>query len=69
LTEFNGVGMGLGDLAQLSSARSRSISAENPAGGKGRGGMATDGTGAAATRELGQGWKVSPPIDIGGFNA
>ena len=63
---FNGLGMHLGNLARLSAARSRSISAENPTGAKGRGGMATEGTGAAAARELGRGWKVSPSIDIAG---
>jgi hypothetical protein len=44
--------------------QTRSISAENPTGAKGQGGRATDGTGAAAARELGQGWKVSPSINI-----
>jgi hypothetical protein len=63
---FNGLGMHLGNLARLSAAETRSISAENPTGAKGRGGMATAGTGAVAARELGQGWKVSPSIDIAG---
>ncbi|MDB5081900.1 MAG: hypothetical protein JWP00_3824 [Chloroflexi bacterium] len=61
---FNGLGMGLGNLARLSNARSRSISAENFTGEKGRGGMATEGFGAAAARGLGQGWKVSPAVKI-----
>jgi hypothetical protein len=61
---FNGLGMHLGNLARLSTAETRSISAENPDGAKGRGGMATEGTGADAARELGQGWKVSPSIHI-----
>jgi hypothetical protein len=61
-TPFNGLGMHLGNLARLSNARTRSISAENPDGEKGRGGMATNGTGARAARDLGQGWKVSPSI-------
>lgn len=65
-TGFNGLGMHLGNLARLSNAQSRSISAENVTGTKGRGGMATEGTGAAAARELGQGWKVSPSIDLAG---
>ena len=43
---------------------SRSICAENFTGEKGRAGMATEGTGAFAARELGQGWKVSPSIRI-----
>ncbi len=63
-TPFNGLGMHLGNLARLSSARTRSISAENPNGEKGRGGMATGGTGAHAARDLGVGWKVSPSIVI-----
>ncbi len=61
---FNGLGMGLGTLSRLSAARTRSISAENPTGEKGRGGMATEGTGADAARDLGRGWKVSPSIAI-----
>ena len=56
--------MSLGNLSMLSAARTRSISAENFDGSKGKGGMATEGTGAASARELGQGWKVSPSIDI-----
>ena len=62
---FNGLGMHLGNLSRVSGAVTRSISAENPAGAKGEGGMATEGTGAEAARELGQGWKVSPSIRIG----
>jgi len=65
-TDFNGLGMGLGSLAIISKAQSRSISAENPTGEKGKGGMATDGTGAIFARELGQGWKISPSINIPG---
>jgi hypothetical protein len=61
----SGLVSGLGDLAHLSSAVTRSISAENPTGEKGRGGAATDGTGARAARDLGLGWKVSPSIRIG----
>src|SRR5918997_5311257 len=61
---FNGLGMGLGSLSRLSRARTRSISAENYTGEKGKAGMATEGTGANAARELGQGWKVSPSIHI-----
>ena len=63
---FNGLGMHLGNLSRLSDAETRSISAENVTGAKGQGGMATEGTGAVAARELGQGWKVSPSIDIAG---
>lgn len=61
---FNGLGMGLGVLPQLSKARTRSISPENFKGAKGEAGKATEGTGAVAARELGQGWKVSPCIDV-----
>jgi hypothetical protein len=62
--DFNGLGMGLGNLSRLSHAQTRSMSAENFTGEKGRGGMATEGTGASCARELGQGWKVSPSIKI-----
>ena len=61
---FNGLGMGLATLSRLSNAQTRSISAENFTGAKGQGGMATEGTGADAGRELGQGWKLSPSIHI-----
>ncbi len=61
---FNGLGMHLGNLSRLSRAKSRSISPENFAGEKGKGGMATDGTGAHCGRELGQGWKISPSVFI-----
>ncbi len=64
MTGFNGLGMGLGNLSRLSRAQTRSISAENSTGEKGRGGMATEGTGAQAARDLGRGWKVSPSIRI-----
>ena len=61
---FAGFNSGLGDLWRLSSSVTRSISAENPTGEKGKGGAATEGTGANAARDLGQGWKVSPSIHI-----
>ena len=48
----------------LSRAKTRSISPENTDGGKGRGGMAMEGTGAHNARHLGQGWKISPSFDI-----
>jgi hypothetical protein len=63
---FNGLGLNLGNLAELSNAQTRSISAENFTGAKGQAGRATTGTGADAARELGQGWKVSPSIHIPG---
>jgi hypothetical protein len=65
-TSFNGLGVHLGNLWRLSAARTCSLSAENPTGAKGHGGMATEGTGAIAARELGQGWKVAPCITVPG---
>ena len=62
---FDGLGLHLGNLPRLSTARTRSISAENRSGEPGRGGMAAEGTGAACARELGIGWKVSPSLAIG----
>ncbi len=60
----NGLGLHIGNLSRLSQAKSRSLSAENKTGEKGKGGMATEGTGAGAAVELGQGWKISPSIKI-----
>jgi hypothetical protein len=62
--KFNGIETNMGNLFRLSDAKSRSISPENFTGEKGKGGMATDGTGAKASRDLGQGWKVSPSVRI-----
>ena len=61
---FNGIDANLSNLYKLSDAKSRSIGPENFTGAKGQGGMATDGTGAKASKELGQGWKVSPSVII-----
>lgn len=61
---FTGLGMGLGTLARLSNAEKRSISAENPTGGKGKGAMATEGTASSAARDLGPRWKMSPRVVI-----
>ena len=62
---------GLSNLPILSSARTRSISAENPTGGKGQGAMAVPipaevdpPASARAADDLGQGWKVRPFIRI-----
>ena len=64
MDQFNGLGLHLGNLWRLSEAKTRSISAENPTGEKGRGGMAEpDPQGPA--RELGRGWKCSPYAVIG----
>ncbi len=61
---FNGLAMDLSSLPRLSDAQTRSISPENFTGEKSKGGMATEGTGKNAARELGQGWKVSPSVRI-----
>ena len=61
---FNGLGLDLGNLSRLSHAKTRSISAENYTGEKGKGGMATEGMGAHSARELGQGWKISPCVKV-----
>jgi hypothetical protein len=55
---------GLGNLFLTSDAKSRSISPENFTGEKGKAAMALEGTGKHASRELGQGWKVSPSVRI-----
>lgn len=62
--QYDGLDNHLSNLYRLSDARTRSISPENPTGEKGKGGMATEGTGARAARDLGQGWKVSPSVSI-----
>ncbi len=47
-------------LSNLSDFVTRSVCPENPTGEKGKGGMATEGTGANCASALGQGWKISP---------
>jgi hypothetical protein len=64
MASFNGLGTNMGNLARLSDAQTRSISPENFTGEKGKAGMAEEGTGARAARDLGQGWKVSPSVVI-----
>ena len=59
-----GLDLHMGNLYRLSDAQSRSISPENFTGEKGKAGMATEGTGKNASRDLGQGWKVSPSVRI-----
>src|SRR5512137_52957 len=68
---FVGLQPGLGSLPLLGRGRTRSISAENPTGEKGKGGMAipnpTEPKPAASARaadNLGQGWKVRPFIRL-----
>jgi hypothetical protein len=63
---FDGLDVNLGNIFRLSDAKTRSISPENFTGEKGKGGMAVTGTGEKASRDLGQGWKVSPSIIIKG---
>ena len=66
-----GLAGGLASLPFLDHARTRSISAENPRGEKGRGGMAIPdpaepkpAASARAADDLGQGWKVRPFIRV-----
>jgi len=61
---YNGLNLSLGNLPRLSRAKSRSISAENFKGEKGKGGMAVHTTGHDYGPHLGQGWKVSPCVTI-----
>lgn len=69
---YNGLNSTMGNLYQLSNAKTRSISPENFTGEKGKGGMADSKDNALpnvanashAARDLGQGWKVNPFIRI-----
>src|SRR6201996_6840595 len=63
-SKFTGLDVNLSNLYRTSDAKTRSISPENFNGEKGKGGMATTGTGAGPSRELGQKWKVSPSVVI-----
>lgn len=60
----SGLNSSLSSLYRITDAETRSISPENFTGGKGEGGMATNGTGRHASSELGRGWKVSPSVGI-----
>jgi D-arabinan exo alpha-(1,3)/(1,5)-arabinofuranosidase (non-reducing end) len=62
--KYNGIDAGMNNIYRMSDAKTRSISPENFNGAKGAGGKATTGTGANASRDLGQGWKVSPSVVI-----
>jgi hypothetical protein len=64
VTQFDGLHMHMGNLSRLSKAQTCSISPENFSGEKGKGGMATEGTGAGCARDLGPGWKISPSVVI-----
>lgn len=57
-----GQAFGLGDVYRLSKSKTISLSPENFRGEKGRGGTASEGTGAVHARDLGPGWKVSPSV-------
>lgn len=66
-----GPAWGLGTLPLLSDEKTRSLSAENPDGAKGRGGMAIPNpsepkpaASARAADDLGQGWKVRPFLRV-----
>ena len=61
---FNGLDVNMGNLYRISNAQTFSISPENLTGEKGKGGMIKEGTAARAARELGQGWKENPYINI-----
>jgi len=71
-SSFNGLDMNLGNLSRISNAKTRSISPENFTGEKGKGGMAkiadkstpNKASGANAARDLGDGWKINPSIQI-----
>lgn len=57
------LGDGLGALPLLSSAKTRSISAENPTGERG-GGARAEPDGGSPARRLGKGWKVRPYVTL-----
>ncbi len=61
---FDGLNLSLANLYRVSNAQTRSISPENFTGEKGKAGMSTDGPARNAARDLGQGWKVSPFVNI-----
>jgi hypothetical protein len=60
----DGLANSLSSLYRTSNAETRSISPENPTGERGKGAMATTGTGQNASKYLGRGWKVSPSIVV-----
>ena len=64
MTGFDGLGVQIGNLSRLSSAKTHSITPENPSGAKGRGAMATEGIGAPYAVDLGRGWKISPSLKV-----
>jgi len=69
--DFTGLNRHIGNLPLLSDAQTRSISAENLTGEKGKGGMAIPNphepfpaSSARAADDLGQGWKVKPFLRV-----
>jgi len=60
----HGLFPGVSSLAMLSSAKSRSITAENPTGRKGGGGRDVEGISAERAEKLGPGWKINPAVMI-----
>ena len=56
--------MSKNELFEMQDYQSRAVTPENFTGEKGKGGMAEVGSASYASRELGQGWKVSPYIVI-----
>jgi len=71
-SSFNGLDMNMGNLSRISNAKTRSISPENFTGEKGNGGMAkledknipNRANANYAARDLGEGWKVNPYVQI-----
>lgn len=70
---FNGLDVNMGNLYQLSNAKTRSISPENFTGEKGKGGMADPNmqgdkrnvaNAHGPARDMGQTWKVNPYVHI-----
>jgi hypothetical protein len=55
---------GVSGLSRLVDAESRSISPENRTGAKGQAARDAEGVASAAARDLGQGWKVSPYVNV-----
>src|ERR1700761_9155499 len=55
---------GTNGLSRLTDAQSRTISPENRTGAKGAAAQDADGVAAAAARDLGRGWKISPYVRI-----
>lgn len=62
--KFSGLDMSLGTLPRLSHAETRAISPENFTGEKGAAAQSTNGPAWRAARDLGQGWKVSPFVNV-----